>query len=96
MILCQRFCGCQDSVPSERGPRAHAALCCSARRVGRRPSSPLLLETTWSTMSLPRALPALPYMAASFPGQRHDPQGLACRAAISRGVYMAENVLGYK
>lgn len=35
-------------------------------------------------------------MVASFPGQLNNPQGLAAGAAINGGVYMSENVPGYK
>lgn len=63
---------------------------------GHRPHSPLFLKTTRSTISLVRPSTALPFMVASFPGQCSNPQGLAAGAAIIRGVYMSENVLGYK
>ena len=54
------------------------------------------LKTTCITISLIQPFPALPYKAASCPGPFNNPQGLGAGAAMSRGVYMSENVPGYK
>lgn len=72
------------------------SLCCSAGAGRTQTSLPPFLKTTRSTISLVRPSTALPFMVASFPGQCSNPQGLAAGAAIIRGVYMSENVLGYK
>lgn len=72
------------------------ALCCSASSGGTQTSFPLFLKTTWSTISLVKPFTPLPYMVASFPGQLNNPQGLAAGAAINGGVYVSENVPGYK
>lgn len=87
---------CQVSAFSEQGPRPVCPFALLWVKAGQRPHSPLFLRTTWSTISLVKPFAALPYMVASFPGQFNNPQGLAARAAINGGVYMSENVPGYK
>lgn len=95
VMPCQNFCVCWASAFSERpGPVWSSAV--QQERAGCRPHSPLSVETPCSTISLVKPSPALPYKAASFPGQLNNPQGLAAGTAISRGVYMSENVPGYK
>lgn len=87
---------CQDSAFLEQRLRAVYPSGLQWVKARHRPHSLLFLKTTWSTISLVKPFTAQPYMVASFPGQFNNPQGLAAGAAINRGVYMSENVPGYK
>lgn len=72
------------------------ALCCSAGAGEAWASCPTGAENNAEPGSPCPASRCSAVYGASFPGQFKDPQGLAAGAAINRGVYMSENVPGYK